>query len=626
MMDLPRVLENLPVGVWVGRVPTGEVAYANREFRAILGMDAVVGVGIEGAPATYGIFDRLGRPFPVEQLPFSRVVATGRPATVDGLVIHRPDGRRVDVRAFAFPDLAADGRLANVVVAFIDITQEVAAEEERRRTESRLALAVNHAPIAVWATDAAGIVTVSEGAGLKSLGVKSGDLVGKNIFDLYREHSTISDYVRRGLGGDSFSYTVEVGEAVYDTWLTPVRDDRGGIVGVAGLSHDVSEIRKLQAAAIQNDRVIALGTLAASVAHEVNNPLTYMLGHLELIGEALDRLERDVEGPPGPRRALVEQLRRSLEPVVQGTRRIAGITRELRTFSRPAGEERANVDVRAVVGSVLKLVGKELEARARLHVDLRETAPVRGNETRLVQAVLNLVVNALQALPEGRLDGNEIWVATGEEAGRVVVEVADNGPGVPPADRERIFEPFVTTKEVGKGSGLGLFVSRNIVRGLSGEVEVADRPGGGARFRVVLPVSTEPGVPEPPAPLPASASGRILVVDDEAPVREALRERLVAAGYRAETLADGASALDRLLAGGAEYDLVYCDLMMTGTSGMDLAEALETRAPTLLARFVYMSGGAFTPRARSFRERHAERCVDKPFDVVAETARRLAAR
>jgi PAS domain S-box-containing protein len=271
------ILEKLPVGVWVAKVPSGEVAYANPEFKRIMGMDAVATSRITDAPATYGIIDSAGHPYPVERLPFSRVVTTGAPATVDDLVIHRPDGRKISVRAFAYPVHDAAGTLTHVIIAFIDITKELMAIADREQTESRLAFTINHAPIALWTADAKGTVLLSEGAGLASMGVRSGELVGKNLFDLYRDHPSIAGYLRRGLAGESFSYPVQVGDASYDSWIAPLRDAAGAVTGVIGLSRDVTEIRKLQTNAIQNDRVIALGTLAASLAHEINNPLTYML-------------------------------------------------------------------------------------------------------------------------------------------------------------------------------------------------------------------------------------------------------------------------------------------------------------------------------------------------------------
>ncbi len=634
MMDLQWILEMLPVGVWTAKVPTGEVAYANPEFQRIMGMNAVERSQIGDASATYGIFDLAGRPYPLESLPFSRVVATGSPATVDDLVIHRPHGGKVNVRAFGYPVRDGGGALTHVIVAFIDITRELQAIAGREQTESRAAFAINHAPIVLWCADAKGTVTLSEGAGLASMGVKSGQLVGQNLFELYRDHPSIAGYLRRGLAGESFSYTVQVGEAIYDSSLTPVRNSSGAVTGVTGLSRDITEIRKLQTNAIQNDRAIALGTLAASLAHEINNPLTYMLGHLEFVDQSLGRIERSFHELPEAQRAewaaLAQELRRSLEPVQAGTRRIADITRELRTFIRPNAEETVRADARSVVTSVLKLVGKELEARAVLQVDLHETAPVRADASRLVQVVLNLLVNAMQALSGEGPATNRIWVSTGNEGDQVVIEVSDNGPGVPPDKRERIFEPFVTTKEVGQGSGLGLFVCRNIVQGFSGQVAVGDRSGGGAKFRVLLPAVGADGSPDVPPEAAApdakvSAISSVLIIDDDPIVTTTLSRQLEAAGYRVQVEADAARAIETLTSNVDGIGLVFCDLMMRGISGMDLRETLAARAPSQLAKVVFMTGGAFTPRARAFRERYADQCVDKPFDVVGEAARRLRA-
>jgi PAS domain S-box-containing protein len=242
-VDLRWILETLPVGLWVARVPDGRVAYANPEFQRILGMEAVEGSSIQDAPATYKIFTRDGRPYPAERLPFSRVVATRRSVMVDDIVIHRADGRKLAIRAYGFPAFDAAGALSHVGVAFLDISAEVDAKAERERMQTRLALAVDNAPIVIWATDRHGVITLSEGAGLAALGVASGALVGKNVFDLYKDHPDIPRFIRRGLAGEAFSYTVRLGDIVYDTWMTPIRDASGSLAGIAALSHDVSEMR-----------------------------------------------------------------------------------------------------------------------------------------------------------------------------------------------------------------------------------------------------------------------------------------------------------------------------------------------------------------------------------------------
>jgi PAS domain S-box-containing protein len=632
MEDLRWILDGLPVGVWVAQAPDGAVAYVNHAFQSIMGVGAVEASRIGDAPATYGIFDRNGNLYPVERLPFSRVLTSGGPVEADDLVIHRSDGERANVRAFGIP-VQGDGRaITHVIVAFIDITKQVEAERQRDTMEARLSLIVNHAPIAVWASDTNGVVTLSEGAGLASMGVQSGELVGRNLFELYADHPTIPDQLRRALGGDACTVTTEVPGAIYDSYMTPIRDPNGQITGVAALSNDVTEIRRLQAAAIQNDRIIALGTLAASVAHEINNPLTYILGYLKTAALELESAMSPARSPETARTepSPLENILSHLELVRGGAERIARITQDLRTFTRPPEQELEWVNVRQVVESVLRLVGKDAEAHARLAVDLEETAPVSADESRLVQVVLNLVVNAIHAVRGRRPEEMTITVRTRSEGTGAAIEVADSGPGVPVRDRATIFEPFFSTKPLGEGTGLGLFVSRNIVRDFGGEITVHDCPEGGALFRVVLPGPrrSKPSESKRTEVLPENGpatKARILVIDDDDLVGRALSNSLRRVGHHVTTVTDGHQALDLLLSDRI-FELVYCDLMMREMSGVDLAQILAKRAPERLKDMIFMTGGAFTPQARAYLEEHPRCAVHKPFDIVVETAARLRAR
>jgi len=633
MIDLAWILAHLPVGVWVGKVPDGSVAYANHAFEEIMGRKAVPGIPVGDAPIAYALLDRQGRPYPVDRLPFGRVLATSRPTVVEDLVVRRTD-RDVSIRAFGSPMFDATGTLTHVIVAFIDITREVAADAERRMVESRLQFVCSHAPIVIWLADNQGTITLSEGAGLEALGYKAGELVGRNVFDLYAGHPTIPGYLRRAGAGESLWYTVEVGEVVFETWLSPVYGPSGDQIGFLGMGNDVTQVRKLQKTAIQNDRVMALGTLAASVAHEINNPLTYVLVESEAATREVDALERLVALLPAavaPEvRGSLARLREHLAPIRAGTTRIASITRDLKSFSRADESTLSAVNLRAIVESVLKLVAKEVEARARLVLDLSDTSPVTGNEARLTQVVLNLIVNAYQAVPAGAPAQNQVKVATRNEGARVIVEVSDSGPGVPVQDRERIFEPFYTTKAIGVGTGLGLFVCRNVVRGFSGDVEVHDAPGAGALFRVVLPAA-QPAARPPDAAAAAAApeagGAHIVLVEDDRMVARAFMLRLREAGYRVTIFHDGRSGLEGLLAmPDDEIDLIFCDLMMTGMTGMGLATALTTQAPAKAAKLVLMTGGAFSADASEFVARHQDRIVDKPFDIITEIQRRLGSR
>jgi CheY-like chemotaxis protein len=211
--------------------------------------------------------------------------------------------------------------------------------------------------------------------------------------------------------------------------------------------------------------------------------------------------------------------------------------------------------------------------------------------------------------------------------GTAVLEIWDSGTGIPAALHEQIFEPFVTTKDVGTGSGLGLFVCRNIITALQGQITAHDAPGGGALFRVTLPLATPAGEATPaPASVdradPQPRRPRILIIDDDAMVARALSARFAAEAFEVHTILDGRKALEILLSD-ERVDLTYCDLMMKGFSGIELHEALCRAAPERLDRVVFMTGGAFTPEALSFFERRPDACVSKPFDILADARRRF---
>jgi CheY-like chemotaxis protein len=271
---------------------------------------------------------------------------------------------------------------------------------------------------------------------------------------------------------------------------------------------------------------------------------------------------------------------------------------------------------------------------------------VLGSRARLEQVFANLLVNAAQAIPEGSAAGNEVAVSVGTApSGEVVAEVRDTGAGMTPEVRARIFEPFFTTRPVGAGAGLGLAICHGIVADLGGRIEVESEPGQGTTVRVVLPpmapgaaaalpavvAPTGPAAPAP-APPPADAwaalppDGRVLLVDDDALIGKVV-VRSLAGGPEVVALEDGREALRRLLAG-ERFDVVLCDLMMPDFSGMDLHAALQAARPDLAAQVIFVTGGAFTPRARDFLASVRNECLKKPFEPAALrrlVARRLAA-
>ena len=382
------------------------------------------------------------------------------------------------------------------------------------------------------------------------------------------------------------------------------------------------EHRELQARLAQTDRLTSLGTLAVGVAHEINNPLAYVLLNLGYVAEELPKLLKREPRPNGER---ASEVFLALEHAREGAERIRNTVRSLQTFSRPENESRKPLRLELLLDATLPLVANEIRHRARLIKDYRSVPEVMANEARLGQVFLNLLLNAVQALPEARPDNNEIHlVLRSPSPDRVSVEVRDNGVGIPSEVRGRIFEPFFTTKPVGIGTGLGLTICHGIVTSLGGTLSFESEAGKGTVFRVDLPaavctigasaVANASGVASEP-PSKGAPRGRILVVDDEPIVCFSL-ERLLSTEGEVVALTSAHQALASIRAG-ERFDVIICDLMMPEMDAPVLHDELCKIAPAQAERMVFVTGGAFTLRAREFLESVPNPRLGKPFDVEA---------
>ena len=394
-----------------------------------------------------------------------------------------------------------------------------------------------------------------------------------------------------------------------------------GIAEYAGTPHivslfpDVTERKQLQARLQLADRMASVGTLAAGVAHEINNPLAYVTANL---GYAHAELKRQQERAPGP---ALQGVTAALGEALQGAERVQHIVGDLKTFSRETQEKLQAVNVSKVLDSTLNLASAEIRHRARLVKSYGEDVPaVHGNHSRLAQVFLNLLVNAVQALPsDGDAEQQEIRVSTSVRPdGQVAVEISDTGAGIAPELMGRIFDPFFTTKPPGVGTGLGLSICHNLIGAMGGELHVWSDLGRGTTFQVLLPPSrvSEQEVAEArPQDLAAGPRGRVLVIDDE-PLLCSAVERILSPHHDVEFTTLAAEVLPRLEAG-ERFDLILCDLMMPRMNGMDFHAALHRLRPELTGRVIFLTGGAFTPQARSFLERVPNRRVEKPFNARA---------
>ncbi|MCC5885987.1 MAG: response regulator [Gammaproteobacteria bacterium] len=384
----------------------------------------------------------------------------------------------------------------------------------------------------------------------------------------------------------------------------------------AELQRAIERQQHLQRQLMFADRMASVGTLAAGVAHEINNPLAYVTGNLALLIEDLVELRDTL-----PNERLDDVLAMAAD-AQEGAERIRRIVGGLRTFSRAEKEERQVIQIRPLLDVAINMTINEIRHRGRLQREDSPIPPVEADDARLGQVFINLLVNAAHAIGEGAGGDHEIRVVTAtDDQGRALIRIEDTGPGIPEEILPRIFDPFFTTKPVGLGTGLGLSICHNIVESLGGSLTGRNLPGRGASFEVLLPAaSAAADITDTPAAAESSAArgdypdpavrAKVLVVDDEPAIGTILGK--VLKGHDVTTVTAARDAL-ALLDDGHRYDVILCDLMMPEMSGIDFHSELDRRFPDLARRVVFISGGAFTPAAHAYLDRVPNERLAKPF-------------
>ena len=394
-----------------------------------------------------------------------------------------------------------------------------------------------------------------------------------------------------------------------------VRTEWDNAPAVVLIARDVSGRRQIQSQSIKTDRLAAVGTLAAGVAHEINNPLAYVLLNLQYLIREIPKL--------GTSDDRIGQLVERLREARHGAERVSAIVRDLRTFSRTDEESVGAVELRRVLLSAIKVARSQLMDRGQIIEILDDVPMVRGNASRLEQVFLNLLINAIQALSGTSPEANVIRIRVARAGDYVVVvEISDTGVGIAPGDLDRVFDPFFTTKPVGLGTGLGLPICHSIITKMGGAISATSEVGKGSTFKIKLPIDREVKVAtiRTPTPPPARAlqRARVLVVDDELTVVSML-SRFLAEEHNVDVATSAETALEML--DREDFDVVLCDLLMPNMSGVDLYEEVSRRYPGFQERIVFMTGGAFTPRAAQFLSRVSNPRIEKPFDM--KSLRRL---
>lgn len=408
------------------------------------------------------------------------------------------------------------------------------------------------------------------------------------------------------------------------------------------LLHEIERVflersRRDQAARLEEtERLALLGTVAAGVGHEINNPLSFAIGNLEIIDEAIPALRAEVAGLLGPsapleQRESVERVLRRFDEVRglltdsrAGVGRVRMLVRNLRSLSARPVERRERLDLQKVVDASVSMASGQIRPRASLVLDCNDSAQVWGDEGRLCQVFLNLLVNAAQAMPLERSESNRISVSTKAEDDWAIVEIHDTGRGMSMTLQTRIYEPFFTTKGAEGGTGLGLSISKDIVAAHGGRIELESEPGRGSVFRVYLPLCKReaeallaPSAPPPTsAVMPAakpSVRPSVWVLDDEPMVGQIIA-RALQARYDVWVAREPGELFARLEAG-EKFDVCCCDLMMPQMTGMEVRARIAAGWPQLLPRMIFVTGGPSSKDGLEFISRPEVTLLDKPFDI-----------
>ena len=543
------------------------------------------------------------------------VLATGKPSSLYELPIRLPDGEVVEMLGTKVPPLDADGRASHVVTFEIDITERKRIQRALSESEELYRLLVDLSPYGILLHDDKGITFMNPG-GCRILGASGPDaMVGRHYVDFVTESDRVVAEARlaRMLRGES----MEQGEralvtsdgrhiVVASSGVPVTRGDQSLALvifaDITEMKRAEEEIARQREALHQADKISALGSLLAGVAHELNNPLSIVVGRSVMLEDS--NLEPKVA-------SAVASIRTAAE-------RCAKIVKTFLAMARKQEPIRVPVRIDRLITSALDLLAYGLDStgiQVTTHVppDLPQTT---ADPDQLAQVFSNLITNAQQAMIGwGGPRELVICVEHDPRQGQLRIIVSDTGPGIAEEVRARIFDPFFTTKRDGSGTGIGLAVCRGIVEAHDGTITVGSAPGGGASFVVTLPIAatldaTQPDDTLAPAAV-AGPAGRILVVDDEEGIRAMLADILIADGHVVEQAVDGREALERLRE--ADYDLVISDLIMPRLDGPGLYEELFRRDPKMARHLVFITGDTLSAAAREFLQRVDRPAIEKPF-------------
>ena len=511
------------------------------------------------------------------------------------------------------------GKVVRYQGALVDITAQREIEKRLHKEQEFARRLVDSFPDLIFVVDASKRYTYVSPNAQTILGYEVGETIGTVFGE--RAHpeergavlSMLQDLLagRKNFGSIEIQVRHKNGEwRRLKCHFSPLFDETGHIEAVVISGRDVTEVKRLEEQLIQAEKLAAMGQMLAGVAHELNNPLTAILGVSELL--------RDRQG-------IDESTKRQLEMTHRQARRAARIVQNLLEFSRPASPQKKAIDINSIVDRTLQLHEHSLRRNSveASFQSVPDLPPIIGDPNQLIQVFLNLISNAEQAIREVRPSG-KIKIRLGKSGTRIFATVQDNGPGIKPESMAKLFDPFFTTKRPGGGTGLGLSICMSIVREHGGNIEAESIPEGGASFTIYLPIPTSKNrlIPrdldtgELVSPSFDLLKNRaILVLDDEESIRLLLAEGLGAQGLKVDCAASAEQALSLVL--GRKYDVLLCDLKLSGNGpnadGQNVAERLKVAAGVNKPEVILMSGDVSGDESQSGPT--MARRLQKPFRI-----------
>ncbi|HVJ91560.1 MAG TPA: response regulator [Labilithrix sp.] len=502
----------------------------------------------------------------------------------------------------------------------LPLTIAYACERQRRNDEVReLSRAFSNSVDAIATLDERGRCVGVNAAFRSFLKDSAGEVIGTSLLDLVveEERSRVAEALKDGHADALEIHIIRKDGRIVPACVSVVARARAS--GQFFFVQDLTRQQRAESRVASSAAITAVGSLATGLAHEINNPLAVVLANVE---EAL-RVTSDLESSfERPAKTELTDLRAMLEEALEASQRVQFIVRDLRAFACP-DERRVRVDLNALAESCCNIAFAEIRHRARLRKELKATAPVLGNEAKIAQMLLHLLVNAAHAMPEGDVEHNEILITTAQHERAAVIEVSDTGSGIAKAHATRVFEPFFTTKP--RRPGMGLSICKATVTEHGGEISIHARDGGGTVVRVVLPTLEAEMSDHSLTPIDRTEQQRrVLIVDDDPLVLRSLT-RVLARDFEIASARNGREALDLVRAGG-NFDAMLCDLTMPELSGIELHELLSRDDPELAKRTVFLTGGAFSGRAQTFLDAVGQPHLEKPvnFRLVRDVLMQLS--